>query len=108
MSVGGIVVGLERTERGICVSTAERLWWKQPPKLDLHNVTAVVVERGERIRLGDSLWWQGPYAFWTPQRNRERPEWSMRQGVDFDVKLRRLGPSHGGRANPGYVMEWTS
>lgn len=47
----------------------------------------------ERIRVGDSIWWQGRMAMWTPYENTQRPEAELRCGVDFDIQIPRIGYS---------------
>lgn len=49
------------------------------------------------IKFGDSLWWQGPHAMWTPKKNllsaEERSKKGHRSGVEYDIKLKRVGYS---------------
>lgn len=57
---------------------------------------AILVERNvssEKIQVGDSLWWQGQWAMWTPQENRGKPDGDVKCGVDFDVRIPRVGYS---------------
>lgn len=68
--------------------------WRKP------DTCAIMVERNqasERIQIGDSLWWQGRSAMWTPQENCGKPD--GRQGVDFDIIIPRVGYS--GVKHPG-------
>ena len=52
----------------------------------------------DKIEIGDSIWWQGGYAYWTPQNsNREKC------GVDYDIKIPRIGFS--GVSNPWLSRE---
>jgi hypothetical protein len=51
---------------------------------------AIYVERNEnseRIKAGDSVWWQGGYALWTPY-GVNRP---ARAGKDYDIRIPRIG-----------------
>lgn len=50
-------------------------------------------EKSQRIQIGDSLWWQGRTAYWTPQ--------CRTQGED--IPIRRIGYS--GVKHP---REWTA
>lgn len=59
---------------------------------------AIYVERNdksERIKPGDSVWWQGGNAMWTPYANRgcNRPQGAPEQrgGVDYDIRIPRIG-----------------
>ena len=64
---------------------------------------AIYVERNEtseRIKPGDSLWWQGGVAMWTPQeyasvgcQHREHIDCTGRAGVDYDIQIPRLSYS---------------
>lgn len=66
------------------------------------STCAIYVERNkdsERIEVGDSLWWQGGWAMWTPQANRVKNcnhrhhESCNRTGIDYDIKIPRRGYS---------------
>lgn len=46
----------------------------------------------QRIEIGDRVWWQERYAYWTPQDARTVDEYGM-QGIDFDIKILRFGSS---------------
>ena len=47
----------------------------------------VMVDTGKpvTVRLGDQVWWQGPYVLWTPD---------VTKNSVFDIKLPKLGYSH--------------
>lgn len=74
---------------------------------DKYDTCAILVERNknsERIEIGDSLWWQGGWAMWTPQANTgsccnspdNHPEvYSCKGGcgVRYDIKMPRVGYS---------------
>lgn len=74
------------------------------------DTCAINVERNadsERIEVGDSVWWQGRWAMWTPQANRVSSEESERRGLkcgkDFDIQIPRVGYSgvkHPSRRQP--------
>lgn len=54
---------------------------------------AIYVERNansERIKPGDSIWWQGRMAMWTPAGSSGYAE---RQGIDWDIEIPRIGYS---------------
>lgn len=70
MSVGGKVVEVIPLEDRIWVNTREQVWY--PPEQRWHDGSecAIYVQRtfdAERIQPGDSLWWQGRDAYWTPK-----------------------------------------
>lgn len=55
------------------------------------DTCAIYVERNsnsEKIEIGDSLWWQGGWAMWTPATYRQG---SGKCGVDYDIKIPRVG-----------------
>lgn len=61
---------------------------------------AIHVERNNKsllIKPGDSVWWQGPFAMWTPYENRSGPcdhqhHYSCKHvGVDYDIRIPRIG-----------------
>ena len=56
---------------------------------------AIYVEKNansDRIEIGDSLWWQGRYALWTPQDARRESD-GGKCGIDYDIKIPRIGYS---------------
>lgn len=58
------------------------------------DTCAIYVEKNETsmcIEPGDSLWWQGRWAMWTPQANRRSEEGKC--GRDYDIKIPRVGYS---------------
>ena len=67
----------------------------------------VFVERNqmsERIRVGDSLWWQSETCYWTPKENKEMYAGRtdvMRCGIDRDIKIPKK--SFSGVPNPWHV-----
>lgn len=58
---------------------------------------AIYVERNEQslqIEVGDTVWWHGRLAMWTPQSNiGYHLHDDAQQGVDFDIKIPRIGYS---------------
>lgn len=64
----------------------------------------VFVERNqvsERIRVGDSLWWQCGICYWTPKENKEKYAGrtdEMLGGTDYDIKIPKK--SYSGVSNP--------
>lgn len=93
MSVGGTIVDI--------VEVSPEKWWIDTiDKSDLMHggrTCAVYCDpRPERLQVGDALWWQGGYCFWTP---RVEPDGRS------DVKLRKIGFSgvshpHKSRSDP--------
>lgn len=76
MSVGGIVVGTRVLDDRVWVATTEREYPNDEP-------TCIYVERtpaSRTISEGDSLWWQGRWAFWTPSNR-----------AFTDMRLRKIG-----------------
>jgi hypothetical protein len=78
--VGGIVTQT--------IVLADKVWvdCEEP---DSPSKSAIYVERNatsERIQPGDTVWWQGGYAMWTPYGTN-----GTRCGKDYDIKIRRIG-----------------
>lgn len=73
--------------------------WINCEETDSTLKCAIYVERSRRsetIRMGDSLWWQSRNAYWTPyeyRQRRRRGESQGKAGVDYDLRLRRIGYS---------------
>ena len=73
--VGGMVIGVRRLE--------DRIWANC---MDGPDECAIYVERNadsEQLKIGDSLWWQGSWAMWTPNPDDGR----------HDVQIPRIGYS---------------
>lgn len=83
--VGGVITEIVRREGDLVCANVQDGEDRCGIKFDAQS---------ERIAVGDPIWWQGPWVFWTPQdRSRQ------------DVKLLKLGPS--GAAHPiVYVPDW--
>lgn len=43
------------------------------------------------VEPGDSLWWQGCWALWTPFSNKKMPD--AKCGKHYDIRIERLGGS---------------
>lgn len=81
MSVGGTV-----TET---VVAGDKVWIDTREREQCLSTTAIYVENTPAARVvseGDSVWWQGSYAFWTPKRDGKRLG-------PIEVKLKRVGCS---------------
>lgn len=81
MSVGGTIIDI--------VQVRDDKWWiNTVEKFDAchaEQTCAVYCDpKGEPIQVGDALWWQGVWCFWTP---RVRPDGRS------DVKLPKRGYS---------------
>lgn len=77
MSVGGVIVDI--------VPVSDEKWWinTMAPGSDTRAGRTCGVycdPRPERPEVGDSLWWQGRWCYWTPQ-SRERN----------DIPLKKIG-----------------
>lgn len=75
MSVGGTIIDI--------VPVTPAKWWINT--MDRGSLTHVAVycdPKGEPLDVGDSLWWQSGWCYWTPS-NRTRQ----------DVKLPKIGYS---------------
>ena len=81
--VGGIVVRTERVD-------SERLWVLVRGRgCESRQECGVdVVDDTTEILPGDSLWWQGDKAMWTPQ-----DATGERCGIDYDIQLKRTSGS---------------
>jgi len=66
-------------------------------KLETCAIWVERTETSEQIQLGDSLWWQGGFAYWTPQANCVPEQIPAAQdlqgGIDYDIKIKRIGYS---------------
>lgn len=95
--VGGVVVKV--------VPLMDKVW-VNCEETDSAQQCAIYVERNDsslKIRPGDSLWWQGAYAMWTPFENRGKP--NGKAGVDYDRRILRIGNS--GVAYPTMELQAT-
>lgn len=70
---------------------------------------AILVERNQdsdRIQVGDSIWWQGKTAYWTPVQNRGGHLTGLKCHVDYDIQIPRVGYS--GVEHPSRKVEKSS
>lgn len=89
MSVGGVVI-----EALPCVVRGEERVWINTREPQNGDECAIYVEASPEARSiseGDSVWWQGGWAMWTPRRSVGRRQVAI---TDWsDRKLRRIGCS---------------
>lgn len=103
--VGGIVIGITRSEGRTHVNVADcphhpkHGRGDECPRPD--TCCVYVMERrcinrnreqlGETvtIEVGDSLWWQAGFCMWTPKHSPRK-----KCGVDYDIHLPKIGYSH--------------
>lgn len=60
----------------------------QPPKRKRFDMCAIYVDKNEtslQIRAGDSIWWQGNIALWTPRKVKESGD------GEYDIHIPRVG-----------------
>lgn len=89
MSVGGKVVEI--------IVCPDRVWVNTRERPEHRSTCAVYVERTPEalsISEGDTLWWQGRHAMWTPK-----------SGAFHDRKLNRIGFSGISRASALGLLE---
>lgn len=103
--VGGVIIGLTKSAERIHVNVADCPHYpKHGIKAESvegcpHPDTCCVYTDGKRedgtnapLSVGDSFWWQGGICYWTPAANRSKPD--GKGGVDYDIRLKKLGYSH--------------
>lgn len=100
--VGGVIIGLTRKTDGEthvnvadCPHYPKHGRGDECPRPDTCCVyTDAKREDGSEAELaiGDSFWWQSGTCYWTPKANRTKP--NGRSGVDYDIRLKKLGYSH--------------
>lgn len=96
--VGGIVIEVSEVKgrpEVLFIDCRDRTYAK--------DTCAIYIEKNdisEQIQIGDSLWWQGRWAMWTPAENRgktcdcrEHDNCSSRFGGDYDIQIPRVGYS---------------
>lgn len=100
--VGGVVIGISRKEGRAHVHVADCPHYPKHGRGDeCPNPDTCCVYTDEirqrdgkkiEIGLGDSFWWQGGSCMWTPKANRAKPD--AKCGVDYDIRLTKIGYSH--------------
>lgn len=101
--VGGTVIEVVDLATKVYVNCADR-----PRGRQIADECAIYVDRtpgAEKIEIGDAIWCQGGFAYWTPVGNRcsggEAKKRGLKGGVDYDIKIPRRGysgASHPSRA----------
>lgn len=104
--VGGVIIGVTKQDGRAHINVADC------PHYPKHGIKAVSVDGcpypdtccvyTDAVRLdgggvadiqvGDALWWQGGFCYWTPKDNRTKDD--ALGGVDYDIRLTKLGYSH--------------
>ena len=102
--VGGKVIEVLRLPDRVWVNCWEVLFCGAVTECAIYVVRTEV---SELIKVGDQLWWQGRDAMWTPAAHRLPacdgscglgPGCASRGGVDYDIRIPRIG--HSGVKNP--------
>lgn len=93
--VGGTVIEVVDLATKVYVNCVDR-----PRGRKKADECAIYVERtpeAEKIEIGDAVWWQGGFAYWTPCGNRvsdqEAEKRGLKCGVSYDIKIPRVGCS---------------
>ena len=79
--IGGKVIevcNVPHRSNVLFVNVAERPY----KRTDTCGVLVENNETSQKIEIGDSLWWQCGYCYWTPQNSERKKE-----NVDFDIKI---------------------
>jgi hypothetical protein len=87
--VGGKIVEVNDCGELLEVVCADRTYPKER--------CAVKIKKGKHwkaLRPGDSFWWQGSRAMWTPQENAVSDKPGQVCGKDYDIVFRRVGYSY--------------
>lgn len=109
--VGGVVIGITRSEGRCHVHVADCHHYPRHGRGDecpCPDTCCVYVDEGSfdegnkvAIQVGDSIWWQCGYCYWTPKANagkvccdHEHHYSCQRRGIDYDIKLPKIGYSH--------------
>ena len=86
--VGGKVINIVKLSGGVWVQCQDTTYTQ--------DTCAIRVKDSREMKVGDSLWWQGNRAYWTPKPDDGRE----------DIDLERVGYSHS--SIPDEVMETLS
>jgi len=94
--VGGTVIEI--------ITTGDRLWINCQDKGDECAILVRRCHKAQSVSEGDTIWWQGGAAYWTPKFNRiPRPKDSalaQKAGQHYDIRLERIGCSGVARPSP--------
>jgi len=79
----------------------DRVWinTQEPPRARTCAIYVANTAKARCVSEGDQIWWQGQWALWTPACNRKpacghKHHYSCsRAGVDYDIRLERIGYS---------------
>lgn len=96
--IGGKVIETIELEDRVWINTQEK---------NSSSTCAIYVKKDAKSRAvseGDTVWWQGAWALWTPAFIANQPNCDHRHhvsckraGKDYDIQLKRIGFSGVGR-----------
>ena len=87
--VGGEVVGLARGAESTLVHVQSNRDTCSVRVREVKERTGEPVV----IEVGDRIWWQAGHVYWTPRKNHVHIG-PRKGGVDYDIRLPKIGYSH--------------
>lgn len=79
------------------IALKDRVWINCRDRNDTCAIYVRKTAKARAVSEGDTVWWQGGWALWTPACNKKKTcnhthHYSCsRAGVDYDIKLERIG-----------------
>lgn len=86
--VGGVVVGITRKSGKVHLNLEDK---GETICVYAEEMAVDHPEIKVEIKLGDWVWWQSGFCYWTPGGKYSR---SANCGVEFDIKIPKIGYSH--------------
>jgi len=76
--VGGRIVSIREESDRLCIIVAKKVYSR-------HESMGIDIAKTEhKVELGDQLWWQGEFCYWTPDGQKE----------PYDIPIRRKSYSY--------------
>lgn len=88
--IGGTIIGLARRKEYTLVHVQDH---RDTCSIRIKEQKEIGNEPVE-VQVGDRIWWQSGHAFYTPKHNYGKHNSGAKGGVDYDIRLPKLGYSH--------------
>lgn len=88
--VGGTIIGIAKSKDSSLIHVQDK---KDTCRIRILEKTEIG-NKAISVEIGDRIWWQSGHAYWTPKKNYGKHNDESKGGVDYDIRLTKIGYSH--------------